>query len=110
MVSRCYPVVITKCRTCIGEGDTLQTVATELGVSWLYLVAINPSLSAPNELNIGSVVYTGATYRARERDTVESVSVKFGVPVVRLLRDNRELRPGVALGGGEAICVRTELA
>jgi hypothetical protein len=91
--TRCYSILVSKCRQCVQTGDTLQSIALQHNTDWLHIYHANPSLpgSNPSHVKSGYVLRLGVQYDTRWGDNMQILSERFLVPQSTLLDQNPEL-------------------
>lgn len=117
---RCWRVTVSKCRYCVGGGDTLSLVMKEYGLdtNWLRLwlhngnsippdaaglgVISNPDLIvSPHEVssveeeagNAGGlpVIYVGPVYHVHEGESLQSIAIRFRTSIKSILSLNPDI-------------------
>ena len=106
---RCFRIQSERCRRCALEGESLYSIASELGTEWGLLFSINIDLLHFAVLPSGLRINTGLLYRTVKGDTVESVGVRFGIMLEHIFRANPQAR-SLPLLPGDDVCVAPEIA
>jgi len=93
-----FELSVQKCRYCLQNRDSLDTLAALFGRHWTQIWSSNLDMlspdnitSAPAEGPMAGAIALGNTYRSRLGDTWRSLSVRFGIPVALLQRLNPDL-------------------
>jgi len=102
---RCMQIDVGKCKMCAARGDTLATLGLTLGSDWRALWSVNPGVQDPEVLGDGQLLQTALLYRVTTRDSLSSLSARFGLSVEALLQRNTQLSLGQSLVVGQAICI-----
>jgi len=123
---RCFYVSVARCQYCALAGDSVQSIATAFGASWLQVWASNaapfpspavdpnaPTLwdaeSSPDAVAVGDLVQLGPVYVSRAGDTLASIAARFGSSVSSVLSLNADLPaatdPSAALPAATSVCV-----
>ncbi len=94
----------------VAPGQSLYAIGQEYGVS-PGLIARYNGLREPYRLAVGQsllILRPQAVYTVRAGDTLTSVSERFSVPILELLRNNPNLSGPSALYPGQTIVLRLE--
>jgi len=108
--TRCFYVVVPKCRKCFGPTDTLYGIAHRYQAQWLDLWSINKALVNTTKSNpatdevfnlpgdqvyplvaLGADLRLGAAYRITGSDTLLTIARRFGMRMVDLMRLNPDV-------------------
>ncbi len=76
-VRRCVRVEVLRCAYCLQRGESLQSLALELGTSWLQLWGANPHLTNPQEARLYEPLNLGALFQPRPGDTLHGLALQF---------------------------------
>jgi hypothetical protein len=90
-----YPVHIQvqRCSVCLGKGEGLNALAHKFGTQWTQIYSANHDIvGSPDELEESRVLRLGSLYAVRNRDTLMSIALKFGVTVNQLFVWNGHMR------------------
>ena len=115
-----FQLSVQKCRYCLQDRDSLDTLAALFGRHWTQIWSSNLDIlspdnitSAPAEGPMAGSIALGNTYRSRLGDTWSSLSARSGIPVALLQRINPDLtrEDGSSTGGfvdGAALFATTQ--
>jgi hypothetical protein len=105
----CIAARVRRCEWAIGEGESLFSTASSLGVSWqqIYLANKGTAVTRPDStFTAGQVVRLGHVTKALPGDTLAIVAARYGTDVGTLLRLNRDVTsPSERLAPGGGVCV-----
>lgn len=93
-------------------GETLTSIAGDLGVTLSSLVELNPGLD-PDRIRQGQVLHTGPAqrrvrYEVQPGETLSMIAIRYETSVKAILKENKGLRPH-RIRAGQHLTVITEL-
>ena len=107
---RCVYVVVPKCQKCYAPSDDLFSIASRYGGSWLDLWSLNRQLINTTAVNlttdevfntkgdslypriaVGQSIRLGLKYKLLPEDTLETVSLRFGMSLRNLMQLNPDI-------------------
>ena len=89
---------VQRCSACLQRGEGLNALAKRYGTHWTQVYSANHDIvGSPAELDEARLLRLGSLYSVREKDTMMSIALKFGVSVNQLLMWNGYLRNAVSL-------------
>ena len=101
----------------VEPGDTFFTIARKFGVSLDALIAANPQIPDPSQIQPGQVVCIPNqetvcppgtfSYIVQPGDTMFSIAQKFGVPLDDLIEANPQIPNPNLIFPGQVVCVPT---
>ena len=103
--TKCITVKVQKCVYCAREGDTIASIATQFDTDWLQLYTVNPLVTNPDSLPVGTRINTGVFYQVRKGDYLELLYDRFFVSEQQLLQLNPDVEKGQKLVEAEELCV-----
>ncbi len=101
----CHSIKIAKCRTCVGPGDTIGSIALRYSTDWLQLWGSNFNMTEPDALQQGQLLTLGPLYRTRFGDTLSSVAQLFSTTAGSILGLNPDVPVQEALDADTMLCV-----
>ncbi|EKX53852.1 hypothetical protein GUITHDRAFT_160950 [Guillardia theta CCMP2712] len=103
-------VTVNKCKMCLSEDQTLESIAGLYNRHWSQIWSVNPFLLSPDKISAGQEINLGIIYSTTDGDTLMLLSVRFGISLDLLKQLNPEI-PASAfpnLGSNTSICVIPE--
>lgn len=86
-------VQVQRCSACLGKSEGLNSLAKQWGTHWTQVYSANHDIvGSPDELEQARLLRLGSLYAVRERDTLMSIALKFGVTVNQLFKWNGFMR------------------
>jgi len=103
----CLSVEIERCVWTVKEGESLLTLAQDLGMSWLQLWNYNKGLlqQPDKDLKTGDGIKVGQPYQVQMGDSLYNIAERFSTTVARLVALNADLKASTDLALGQRICV-----
>ncbi|EKX55225.1 hypothetical protein GUITHDRAFT_160406 [Guillardia theta CCMP2712] len=123
---RCFFVIVPKCSKCLTAVDTLDSVSAFYGANWIDLWSSNHQMfktksvdvktdevfNAPNdrvyiEIDRNTSLKLGQSYRMNSGDTINSVSLRFGMMIENFLALNPDIFAGNEFQklDGKRVCI-----
>ncbi len=102
----CHSINVVKCRTCVGPGDTIGSIAARYSTDWMQLWGSNFNISEPDALQQGQLMTLGPLYRTRYGDTLNSVAQLFSTTAGSILALNPDVPAQEALDVDTMLCVQ----
>jgi hypothetical protein len=107
-----FIVRVEKCKYCIGDRDSLHTVAADFNTHWTQIWSSNPALMSPDYVGVGTKIALGNLFRTRFGDTWKAIAVRLGTTVDMIVRLNPDIDFTVVTGSeipeGTEVCVMPE--
>jgi len=103
----CLDIEIERCVWTIKEGESLLSMAQDLGMSWLQLWNYNKmTIRKPDQdLLAGSGIRVGQLYSVQNGDSLYNIAERYSTSVERLVAINADLTESTLLQVGQSICV-----
>mmetsp|Transcript_27556 Transcript_27556/g.69536 ORF Transcript_27556/g.69536 Transcript_27556/m.69536 type:complete len:630 (+) Transcript_27556:72-1961(+) len=103
----CLSVQIERCVWTVREGESLLSLAHDLGISWLQLWNFNKRLlqQPDKDLKPGDGIMVGQGYQVQLGDSLYNIATRFSTTVKRLLALNADLSEASSLLVGQRVCV-----
>jgi spore germination protein len=91
----------------VAQGETLQSIADEYGVSASRLIEDN-DITNPNDLAVGQavlIVYPNQVHTVQEGDSLSGIAQNYGITEIQLLRNNPFLADREYIYPGESLII-----
>ena len=91
----------------VAQGETLQSIADEYGVSASRLIEDN-DITNPNDLAVGQavlIVYPNQVHTVQEGDPLSGIAQNYGITEIQLLRNNPFLADREYIYPGESLII-----
>jgi len=111
-INRVIKIDVQRCKYCVQNQESLQSIAADYNLNWLQLWAANVELKDPDHLMDEQLLSLCPVYYVKPEDGIDNLAARFSTDANHIIAMNpdiqempeKDLRPGQALCVCPAVC------